>query len=661
MADYNIGLSGLGAIQKAFDVIGNNIANAATDGYHRQRVELSPAYFTQHGSVLIGGGVEVTDIRRVIDNLLEQEIYRQQSQLGQLAQETNTLRTIENAFGDFSTEDGGLNAAIDKFFTSLQDIQAGSSDTIMQNQLVSDANIMASQFRSLGEYITALESQLRLEADNTAETINTLVNQVAEFNSKIESVVMVDGNANAMQDQRDHAISQLSELIGVQTINRENGVVDVTAGGIPLVVGASASSIEIGITSKAELGIAVKGSSSYSTDIQGGKLAGLLSLKNEILSGIHNDLDTLAATIVQKINQSHVQGVGTAGAFTELTGWTNATEELADFENITAGYTYIRVIDTSNGSVVRTAIPVMQGASSDTLSEIADYITNNVSHVTATVNSSNQLTITAASGYEYDFLPAPLSEPKTADINFNGTNDPDVGISGIYTGSANDKLTFTVSGTGEIGVDNDLHLIVRDSAMNLIDTINIGQGYAAPSTITVKGTGIKIELSTGDLVHGDSFSIDVFANTDTSGLLAATGINTLFSGNSAINMNVCNDIMDNPARVATSLGADMNDNANVEKMFNLREEAFTELEGMTFGDYYRQIVADIGQDLSVKQLSKDNIEVLVLNLNNQQSEISGVDINEESANLLIYQQMFQAMAKYMSTISTMLDSVMEIL
>lgn len=661
MADYNIGLSGLGAIQQAFDVIGNNIANAATEGYHRQKVELSPLYFAQVGRALIGGGVEVKDVSRVIDTLLEQEIYRQQSQLGLLTQETNTLRTVENAFGDFMTEDGGLNAAVDTFFTSLQDLQANPTDTIMQNQLVSDANIMASQFRSLGEYLTTLETQLRLEAENTVGTINTLVNQIADFNGKIEALIMVGGNANAMRDQRDECISQLSDLIGIQTISRENGVVDVTAGGIPLAIGSSCNEIETGITNDNELGIAVKGANIYSTDVQGGKLAGLLSLKNNIIANIHSDLDTLASTIVQKINQYHVQGVGTAGSFSELSGWSNASGDLNDYANVTAGYTYIRVINTSTGAVVRTAIPVMQNASSDSLSEIADYITNNVGHVTATVNSSNQLTITAVSGYEYDFLPAVLSEPKTADINFNGTSDPEINISGIYTGSTNDRLTFTVSGTGQIGVDDDLVLSVRDSAMNLIDTINLGEGYAAPSKIEVKGTGIKIEFGTGDLVHGDSFSIDVFANSDTSGLLAATGMNTFFSGSSAIDMNVCSNVMDDPRRLATSISSDMDDNANVEKMYNLREEALSELGGLTYGNYYRQIVADIGQDLSVKQLSKDNIEVLVLNLTNQQNEISGVDINEESANLLIYQQMFQSMAKYMSSITTMLESVMEIL
>jgi len=122
MSNFDIGLSGLDAAKKAMDVIGNNIANAATDGYHRQRVELSPSYSTQQGSVLIGGGVNVKSVTRMMDVLLEQEILQQQSSLEQISQEFSTLLTIENAFGELSTEGGGLNASIDSFFNSLQDL-----------------------------------------------------------------------------------------------------------------------------------------------------------------------------------------------------------------------------------------------------------------------------------------------------------------------------------------------------------------------------------------------------------------------------------------------------------------------------------------------------------------------------------------------------------
>ncbi|MHC4060247.1 MAG: flagellar basal body protein, partial [Planctomycetota bacterium] len=144
MDSYSIGLSGLNVAQNALDIIGNNIANAATDGYHRQRLELAPAYMSQVGSVLLGGGVDIVGITRMIDGLLEQEILRQQSSLGRVRAELTTLRTVESTFGELSTE-GPLSLAIDQFFNALQDLSAHPTESIWQNQLVMAAETVAYQ------------------------------------------------------------------------------------------------------------------------------------------------------------------------------------------------------------------------------------------------------------------------------------------------------------------------------------------------------------------------------------------------------------------------------------------------------------------------------------------------------------------------------------
>jgi len=650
MSNFSIGLSGLDAAQKALDVIGNNIANAATEGYHRQRIDFSPAYSSQQGTVLLGGGVDIKGITRVIDSLLEQEILRQQSALEQVSQESVALRTIENILGELSTKDSGLNAAIDKFFNSLQDLSANPAETIWQNQIVSDAKAMAGQFRTIGEFLNSLETQITLETENT--------------NGKIGAIEMAGGNANSISDQRDQCISELSELIGIQILSKKYGVVDVVAGEIPLVMGASANELESGLDESGDLGISITNVSNYTVNVQGGKIGGLLSLKNEIVSDIHEDMDSLANTIIQQINQYHVQGVGSEGSFTSLTGRANASGDLTDISNVTSGSIFIRVTNTSTGAVTRTEIAV--DPDNDSLTDIATAISA-ITGLTASVNSSNQLTISAGTGYKYDFLPAVLSEPESADVDFNGTSDPTVSVSGIYTGSSNDILTFIVSNagagpdTGIIGVKDSLTLTVTDSASNIIDTINIGSGYAAGDKINVGSTGIKVALSIGDLANNDSFSINVFGNTDTSGVLAAVGINTFFSGSGAMDMAVRSDISSNPRRVATALGAEMTDNTNAVRMANVKDQAITSLGTLTCGEFYRQLVTDIGQQLSVKQMRQDNIEVMVLNLANQQGEVSGVDINDEAAQLLVFEQMFQAMAKYMNTINSSMASIMELI
>lgn len=663
MSDFSIGLSGLDAAQKALDVIGNNIANAATEGYHRQRVDLSPAYSSQYGSVFLGGGVDVKGVTRIIDNLLEQEILQQQSSLEHVSREFATLRTIESAFGELSTEDGGLNAAIDEFFNSLQSLSADPTGTIWQNQVVSDAKAMAGQFRTLGEFLNSLETRVILETENIIDSINTLTSQIAELNDKIGVIGMGGGNANSLSDQRDQYISELSELIGIQTRGGTYGAVDVSAGAIPLVINASANELESGMDGNGNLGISITNSFNYITSVQGGKIGGLLSLKNELISGIRTELDSLAGAIVQQINQYHVQGVGSEGSFTELTGWANATGDLSDFSSVTDGKIYIRVTNTSTGAVTRQSIDIDANdddAGLDSLSAVAAAISG-ITGLTASVNSSNQLTISADAGYKYDFLPAVLSQPKTEDIDFNGTSVPTITTSGVYTGTSNEILTFTVSGTGNVGVDSSLELVVTGSVSGALGSYNIGLGYEAGENIVIGDTGIKVALGIGDLVDEDSFSLEVFASTDTSGLLATVGINTFFSGSSAVDMAVCSDITSNPRRVATALGADMTDNINVARMANVRDEAVSGLDNLTCGEFYRQMVSDIGQQLSVKQMRQDNIEVILLNLTNQRAEVSVVDINDEAAQLLVFEKMFQAMAKYINTINSSVASIMELL
>jgi flagellar hook-associated protein FlgK len=472
-----------------------------------------------------------------------------------------------------------------------------------------------------------------------------------------------------MCDQRDQLITELSNLIGVDTINRENDVVDVSCSGIPIVTGSATSSLEIGLNNNGELGITIQGSTVYSTDVTGGKLGGLISLSNTTVSQIQHDLDLLASTIIKEINSLHVQGVGSAGSFDNLIGWTNESGNLADFGDVTAGYTYIRVINQTDGTVTRTRIPVMQDASSDSLSDIVDYINANVANVSASVNSSNQLSISAKPGYEFDFIPAPLSEPAAADINFNGTIDPEIKISGVYNGSSNERLKFTIEGTGQIG-NSDLKLTVTDSHGNIVaEDLKIGTGYSSGSEIAIGSTGITIKLTSpntlgneiANLADGDCFYLDVLNSSDTSGLLSATGLNTFFSGKGAKDMAVCDEIVLNPGRTATALSAKMNDNINVKRMSNLSDKSISNFGDLSCTEFYRQLVTGIGQDISIVGTEKENVESMILNLTNQQSEISGVDINDESAQLLVYQQMFQSLAKYMSTVNQTLEAIMEII
>ena len=654
MDSFGIGISGLNAAQRAFDIIGNNIANAATEGYHRQRLNLTPGYSSQIGPVILGGGVDIAGITRMIDGFLEKEILRQQSSLEQVSQELSMLRTVESSFGELSGS-GGLSTALDDFFNALRDLSAHPTETIWQNQAVTSAQTMAAKFKTLGQFLTTLESQISLEAENVTNQINVLTGRIAELNHNINKQEISSGQAYNLRDQRDQCISELSKLINVETESREYGVVDISTNGIPLVVSTSAFELEAGIKENLELGITVAGDLNYTTDVQGGRLGALLSLKNDLISGIHNDLDNLANAIIQQINQYHVQGVGSEGSFTELTGFSMISNNLADFDPpVSDGSIYVRVTNTSTGAVTRTEVPI--DASTDSLTSIAAAVTA-ITGLTASVYDF-RLHIQADTDYKFDFLPSVLPTPTSSDFT-GAISPPAISVSGIYTGTKNQTFTFTVSGTDSVG-NGPLQITVTDGDGNTVTTLNVGSDYAAGDRLDI-GNGIKIALGIGDLADGNTFEVDAFADTDTSGVLAAAGINAFFSGNNASNIAIHSDISASPGRIATALGEDTSDNNNALRMAALRDQAVTALGSLTPVEYYRQLITDIGQQVSVKQSHQKNVEVMVQNLANQQGEISGVNINDEAARMLIFEQMFKAMAKYLSTLQSSLSTIMEII
>ncbi len=650
MSDYSIGISALDAARRGLEVTGNNIANAATEGYHRQRLELSPATSWREGDLLFGTGVDVSGVRRLVDSLLESELLRQNSLLSLVDRELSALRTVENALGELSTEEGGLNAAIDRFFGALQELSAHPQDEIRQNQVVSEADAMAGQFRAMGELLATLETQIRVETENVVDSINDLVAQIGELNADIQKSEIGGGVAADLRDHRDKLISDLAKLVGVETQARPYGVADVNAEGFPLVMGTVTMQLEVGLDANGQLGISPAGSAIYTTEMASGKLAGLLSLRNTLLADVHSRLDDLSCAMIQQINRYHVQGIGKAGSFTELTGWAMPDATVSQFSPpVTDGTVYVRVTNTSTGAVSRSAITI--DASTDTLSSVAAKISD-VSGLNGSVVSS-MLRISADPGYEFDFLPAVLPAPTSSTLT---GSPPTVSVSGIYTGTASDTFTFTVSGSGSVG-NGTLNLVVTDSGGQTIATLNVGAGYAAGDTLEL-GNGIKIALTTGDLNDAETFTVDAFAETDTSGLLASVGINTFFSGNDAQDIAVSADILASPARVASAIGPDMTDNMNAERMAGVRDMAVSDLGSLTCGQFYRKLVTDIGQNISIKQIRQDNIEQMIQELSERQGQASGVDVNEEAAQLLVFERMFQAAAKYIATVQASLASLM---
>jgi flagellar hook-associated protein FlgK len=321
--------------------------------------------------------------------------------------------------------------------------------------------------------------------------------------------------------------------------------------------------------------------------------------------------------------------------------------------SVTEGTFYVRVTNTATGAVQRLAVDVkVSGATPDTPASLAAKI-DAINGLSASINGS-RLHIAADQGYTFDFSPVVLSQPTAT--NFTAGSAPTVSVAGQYSGAENHVLTFTVAGSGSVG-NGSLQLDVKNEKGDFVGSVNIGDGYAAGDTITLNN-GLTIAVGTGQLKAGDSFQVQALATTDTSGFLAAAGMNAFFSGASASEMQVCSDILQSPNRIATALGADLTDNTCARQLAALRDKTLDSLTGMSPSEYYQRIVADLGQQVSLKQGQQTNVQAVLQNLQQQRSDLSSVNINDEAAQLLVYQQMFQAAAKYLSSLQTTMTALL---
>lgn len=672
MAGLEIGISGLSAAQNALDIIGNNIANAATEGYHRQNPDLRPKSDVFTNGVLVGQGVDMAMINRNINYLLETEIMDQEATLEQLTRELDSLKTMESAFGEMSTS--ALSTTIDNFYSALHNLSEKPSDVVYQSEVVSTAKTLSAQLQNLGKIVSDLEDNTYTESRNLISDINTYASQIADLNKLIHRSMVKGENPNNMLDERDKVIAEMNELVGVTTYQRDNGVFDVSVGNIPLVTGSFASEVEVGLVvngSNYDLGLAPKGSGIYDTEITGGQLGGLFSMKNTILRDVADKLDNLAQNIIYSMNDMHVQGIGTYGSFETLQGWTLTTTNLDEMEPpiTNGGELFIRVIDAS-GNAYRDSITI---STSDTVSDVITDIEATFPELNAAIVADKlQISVDTGAfpGYKFDFLPGVLSAPNSSTLTGGGGGElpPVVEVLGNYTGTSDETYTFTVTGSadGYIGT-GDLRLLVQDSGGGTVANVNIGSGYEIGRHIEID-KGIKIALKANGSEPGyvrvapaQDFTVEAISDSDTAGILSSTGLNAFFIGTSATSIEVVDAIENDFSLIAVSRNVGGVDNNNVRAMAQLGDTADADMNNLTPKEYYRTLTTDIGQQISLTELKQENSLGIWRSLKQQRDDVSGVDMNDEASKMLVYERMFQGMAKYMNTVAGTLDTLIGIM
>lgn len=324
-------LSSLAAQRQALDVTAQNIANANTVGYTRQSATMSalPAanassmFSTTSGS---GQGVQVTGIARLGDTFIDARVRSETSGASYLATRATEYTTLEQNVGEPSTT--GLSTQLSTMWGAFQDLANTPNKDSARAVVLQDANSVVNQIQTLYTSASTQWTEDQTKTTSLVQQVNTTASNVADLNTRILAITNSGGSANELMDQRDQLVTQLSGLVGSTSRVRDNGTVDVLIAGNALVSGATTRSLVVtgptqfsGATSGGSVGVAWAGPPTTAVGLDGGQVAGLLSVLAPPAGGAGGMLteaaasyDALATQLATSVNTLHAQGTTVAGA-----------------------------------------------------------------------------------------------------------------------------------------------------------------------------------------------------------------------------------------------------------------------------------------------------------------------------------------------------------
>ena len=315
---YDVGSSALTSMQRAIATTGHNIANVNTEGYSRQEVRFGTRNPERVGLVEIGTGVEVTSIRRAHDRFLVSDVQTRSSSSAYYQLHAQTAQNIDGLLADPST---GIAPAIDKFFAAMEAVAANPNSSPERRVMLSEAQMLAQRFNYVDERLSGYAEDLNTRMSHMTDDINALASEIAQLNQTIATFGGQSGDMpNDLLDKRDQAITDLSQIIKVQTTNQDDGSINVTIGkGQRLVIGHNAEQLRIDFPTAQDgparlyLSVPSGAESEVTSQLTGGELGGALEAGTQMINNARRDIGLLAAGIASTFNAQHASGDDLSG------------------------------------------------------------------------------------------------------------------------------------------------------------------------------------------------------------------------------------------------------------------------------------------------------------------------------------------------------------
>jgi flagellar hook-associated protein 1 len=644
---FGIGISGMNAAQAGLVTTGHNISNASTPGFTRQEViqVSNTPQFT--GGGFFGQGVAVSTVKRIYSDALANQLTLAQTQGSQLDAYNAQITQLNNMLGDGST---GLAPALQDFFGGVADVASHPESMPSRQALLSSANALSATFQGLDQQIADIRSGINAGITGSIASINSYAQQIATLNHNIqvtESSTALQP-ANDLRDQRDALVAALNQEVRASVVKESDGSYDVFVGnGQPVVVGTQAfglvaapsledpQRVEVGYQNGATTALLAPAS------IQGGTLGGLLSFRSESLDAVQNALGRVAMGVAQTFNDQHALGQDLNGALGKPFFKVAGPAVLPSTKNagnaaVTAALQNVNTLTTSDYRLQYNG--AAGGNETFTLTRISDGVTTAIAFPTATASPPGfnynvdgiTLNLSVGAALNDSWLIEPtrfgagslgvaLTDPAAiaaASPIRTGAAVSNSGSGTISSGSVSSVANLPLPGTVTLTFNAAANQFVVSGAAPAAGPL----AYAPGSSISFNGMSFAIAGTPAD---GDVFTID--RNT--------------------------NGVGDN--RNALALGT-------LQTANTLGQSAGGSRPTTTFQGAYSQLVNQIGnmaRQTGVMATAQKN--VIAQDLQAQQS-VSGVNLDEEAANLLRYQQAYQASGKMMQIASTLFQTVLDL-
>ncbi len=617
-----VGTSALLAYQQAMRVTGHNIANVGTDGYTRQRLDLVTRVPDYKGFGALGTGVNAANVTRVMDQFVEQSLNTNMTAEAYHRTFYDFTRQLDNLLGD---PNAGLAPALSRFFGAVQDLANDPTSTAARQQLITEGQSLVDRFSQIQGRVQDQISIANGRIGSTVNEINELARGVAEMNRQIVEVRGRSGGRapNDLLDQRERLVRQLSERVAVTTVAQEDGSLNVFIGqGQSLVVGQQATQLYAqpmdADPTRLDISFRTASSMVVVTDfLSGGSLGAMLDLRENLFDPALNNLGQVALGLMQNFNALHAGNMTLDG---QLAGDFFRMPELpvtAARSNSASGLPDLSLLDAN----------ALRASDYELRFDGSDWQLRRLSDGVAIAS------LAPGAVHDFDGLRLDLTNV-TAEAAGDSYRLQPMRVSA--------DLGVAINQPRQVGAA--LPIQVQPDMGNQ-GNVQVQQLRISDPTDADLRTPLNIVFSAGEyLVDGNPVPLDPSGDT----LIEYNGWSLVLRGTPAEGDSFA--LFDNAGAVG--------DNRGALALAGLASQRVLNDGTSTLSEAYAGLVADVGIKSQRANLNADVHSRLADEARAQRETISGVNLDEEAANLIKFQQAYQAAAQVVATASIMFDSLL---